>query len=418
MAMTRTTKMNKNNRKKKAIIFALCVACLSTSFAGCSKASKTDTKGTSKSISTSAKGSDDSDSSDLSQQVKDLQGQLDDLKTQLQNTFGEDLFNGDGDITDISGEVHEIYDDTAVVEAYKSGDDSKLTDDKDKYILKELKKAVSEIIKDGMSDYDKEKAVYDYVFSGTHFNDDSLSAIVDEDSDKYSHTPYGFFHDHSTICVGNATTIKLFLDVLGIDSKIIHSTEQGEHAWNVVQIDGKWYHVDVTFDGGDEAPDYSYFNVPDSVKDDGSYPWNKSDFPACTSTDKCLICEKAKKLSDIYALPGELKKLISEGEGSAYYYIEVPEGVDTSSVSEQLTDVMENLISNVANISTSSVIITEDGKKACFGVTYTDYSDYDISDDDENVLGIDYSKLADELKDQLGSNYVGNAGGLNGMVSY
>lgn len=174
----------------------------------------------------------------------------------------------------------------------------------------------------------------------------------------------------------------------------------------------------MTFDGGDETPDYAYFNVPDSVKDDGSYPWNKSDFPACTSTDKCLICEKAKKLSDIYALPGELKKLISEGEGSAYYYIEVPEGVDTSSVSEQLTDVMENLISNVANISTSSVIITEDGKKACFGVTYTDYSDYDISDDDENVLGIDYSKLADELKDQLGSNYVGNAGGLNGMVNF
>ena len=35
--------------------------------------------------------------------------------------------------------IHPIYDDTAVVEAYKSGDDSKLTDDKDKYILKELK---------------------------------------------------------------------------------------------------------------------------------------------------------------------------------------------------------------------------------------------------------------------------------------
>ena len=39
---------------------------------------------------------------------------------------------------------------------------------------------MGEIIKDGMSEYDKEKAVYDYVFSQTHFNDDSLVAISDE----------------------------------------------------------------------------------------------------------------------------------------------------------------------------------------------------------------------------------------------
>lgn len=71
---------------------------------------------------------------------------------------------------------------------------------------------------------------------------------------------------------------KAVFDVLGIDSKIIHSTENGEHAWNVVKIDGKWYHLDVTFDGGVDSPDYAYFNVPDTAKDDDSYPWNKEDF--------------------------------------------------------------------------------------------------------------------------------------------
>ena len=33
-----------------------------------------------------------------------------------------------------------------------------------------------------------------------------------------------------------------------------------------MKIDGKWYHLDVTFDGGNEAPDYAYFNVPDTAK--------------------------------------------------------------------------------------------------------------------------------------------------------
>ena len=239
---------------------------------GCAKdKSSSDTK-IAKSTSSQSESSD-------SEKIKELSDKLEKLEKTLSNILGEDIFDpADGD-GNVNGEIHPIYDDTAVVEAYKSGDDSKLTDDKDKYILKELKKAVDEIIKDGMSEYDKEKAVYDYVFSQTHFNDDSLVAISDDSEDDESYNPYGFFHDHSTICVGNATTIKLFFDVLGIDSKIIHSTENGEHAWNVVKIDGKWYHLDVTFDGGDEAPDYAYFNVPDTAKDDGSYPWNKEDFP-------------------------------------------------------------------------------------------------------------------------------------------
>ncbi|MFR9092128.1 hypothetical protein [Ruminococcus bicirculans (ex Wegman et al. 2014)] len=61
-------------------------------------------------------------------------------KTRFLTFWGEDIFDpADGD-GNVNGEIHPIYDDTAVVEAYKSGDDSKLTDDKDKYILKELKK--------------------------------------------------------------------------------------------------------------------------------------------------------------------------------------------------------------------------------------------------------------------------------------
>lgn len=43
-----------------------------------------------------------------------------------------------------------------------------------------------------MSEYDKEKAVYDYVFSQTHFNDDSLVAISDDSEDDESYNPYGF----------------------------------------------------------------------------------------------------------------------------------------------------------------------------------------------------------------------------------
>ena len=304
---------------KKILTLALCLTCLTAGMTGCAKdKSSSDTKIT-KSTSSQSESSD-------SEKIKELNDKLEKLENTLSNILGEDIFDpADGD-GNVNGEIHPIYDDTAVVEAYKSGDDSKLTDDKDKYILKELKKAVGEIIKDGMSEYDKEKSVYDYVFSQTHFNDDSLVAISDDSEDDESYNPYGFFHDHSTICVGNATTIKLFFDVLGIDSKIIHSTENGEHAWNVVKVDGKWYHLDVTFDGGNEAPDYAYFNVPDTAKDDGSYPWNKEDLPECNSTDDCYICKNAKKLDSVYDIPERIKEAMSGKGKTVYMSLDVPEG--------------------------------------------------------------------------------------------
>lgn len=84
-----------------------------------------------------------------------------------------------------------------------------------------------------------------------------------------------------------------------------------------MKIDGKWYHLDVTFDGGNEAPDYAYFNVPDTAKDDGSYPWNKEDFPECNSTDDCYICKNAKKLDSVYDIPERIKKAMSD-KGKLY----------------------------------------------------------------------------------------------------
>lgn len=211
-----------------------------------------------------------------------------------------------------NGEIHEIYDDTAVLEAYKSGDDSKLNE-QDKFVLDTAKKVIGEIITDDMSDYEKEKAVYDWLIGYTSYNASNLAPI--SAGDEYSHEPYGVLKYHTAICVGNSTTMKLFLDMTGIENKIIHSTENGEHAWNLVKLDGEWYHCDVTFDGGTGGiPAYTYFNVPDSVKDDGSYPWNHEVIPSADGTKYCLIANEAKELENVYDIPKYLKEQLDEGK--------------------------------------------------------------------------------------------------------
>jgi len=210
-----------------------------------------------------------------------------------------------------NGEIHEIYDDAKVVEAYKSGSAEGLGE-QDKYVLEQAKKVIDENITDEMTDYEKEKAIYDWLIAYTDYNSAGLAVI--SAGDEYSHLPYGVFKYHQAICVGNATTFKLFMDMLGIENELIHSTEEGEHAWNMVKLDGDWYHCDATFDGGTgENPGYAFFNVPDSVKDDGSYPWNHEVFPSADGVKYCYLANNAKELKDVYAVPKYVFEELEKG---------------------------------------------------------------------------------------------------------
>ena len=56
-----------------------------------------------------------------------------------------------------------------------------------------------------------------------------------------------------TICQGYALAMNLLCRKIGIPCYSITSDDL-KHMWNVVQIGGKWYHVDTTFD--DSAPEH------------------------------------------------------------------------------------------------------------------------------------------------------------------
>ena len=348
--------------------------------------------------------SSDKNTSSLESKIDKLSASIEKLSTEineLKDQVAEPEFDSD---------IHSVYDDTAVIEAYKSGDDSNLKDEKDIYILNELKKAIDQIITEDMSDYDKEKAVYDYIFENTRFNEDSLNAINNVEEDNSSN-PYGFFHDHQVICLGDATTFKLFMDALDIECNIIHSTENGEHAWDQVKIDGDWYHVDILFDYGITKPVYAFFNVPDSVKEMEDYPWehsSESDIK-CTSTKLCYICANAVKLDDIYELPEQIYDLLNGNENAAYFYIDVPDGADALSVQQQIKSIMDTMVTQYNDTIPLSAIADEDGSRVCFGIgkydTESEEQEPDYSDPKESGIDIDYEKLEMEFEQNLGTLY-------------
>ncbi len=73
----------------------------------------------------------------------------------------------------------------------------------------------------------------------------------DERDDSGAYRVDGALLNHQCVCAGYAHAFKLLCDRCGIDCIYVsgHSGENhSNHGWNIVKVDSKWYHVDVTFD--------------------------------------------------------------------------------------------------------------------------------------------------------------------------
>ena len=119
----------------------------------------------------------------------------------------------------------------------------------------------------------------------------------------YSHEIIGPLGQGVGVCEGIAKTVKILCDHLGIWCMIAISEAAPElgikyrHAWNIVQLNGHFYHLDATFDnslGADGVIRYDYFNLDDARIFRDHRPVL---YPAPACTDSGGFYYKASKLS-------------------------------------------------------------------------------------------------------------------------
>lgn len=130
----------------------------------------------------------------------------------------------------------------------------------------ETEKAADEIltaITDDMSDYEKLKYFHDYLIK-------TCESVIGA---PYADTIYGTLICKKALCEGYAKTFSYLCNRVGIENTIVVGKTTVDHMWNMVKLEGNWYHVDVTWDKPDAVilesyPDlvlYQYFMVTDSV---------------------------------------------------------------------------------------------------------------------------------------------------------
>ena len=174
-----------------------------------------------------------------------------------------------------------------MADAWKSGNADDLSSD-EKKALKKAESIAASIRKEYASDLDRERAIHDYL----------CKILVYEDAEKTdfvaSQTMANYaLNTGKANCQGYSEAFYLIGTMAGLNVRIQNGSNRiGEHTWNAVKLDGKWYMLDVTANdtNGDilasEAPGYIYFNMGRDLCKSSGYTWEdtweEADYSAVT----------------------------------------------------------------------------------------------------------------------------------------
>ncbi|WP_315794531.1 transglutaminase domain-containing protein [Paenibacillus sp. BIC5C1] len=185
-------------------------------------------------------------------------------------------------------------------------------------IIAKANEVVASIIKDGMKDDEKRKAIYDYLNDNAKYDDAALENAEQNNFKNVdaqfndSFTTYGILVKGVGVCASYASVYKLLSDLSGLESIVVTGASSGvPHAWNKVKIGNEWFHVDATNNLTNSGIPYFLYNANDE-----------------TAASQKTIADKD------YWLDAELALFNGESDANDYY---VQNDLEVASISEYKT---------------------------------------------------------------------------------
>jgi hypothetical protein len=244
-------------------------------------------------------------------------------------------------------------------------------------VKKRVTQTLSQILTPDMNDYQKEKTIHDWIV--TH---------IAYDKRLVSHSAYDGLMNGHTVCQGYALLTYEMMKQAGIPVKIVEGTSRGiAHTWNLVQIGGKWYHLDTTWD--DPVPDvagrtvYNYYNLTDSElrtdhrwKPSASYPTAVTPYDQILTSLAVTDASKANFYNKFY-------------EQLGYAYLtDAYTATDLQTLTSKIHAAVDNRQRELVIRYTKGVTVISDMKKAfaaqeglsSFSYSYEDYTRTTIND--------------------------------------
>ncbi|WP_334076180.1 MULTISPECIES: transglutaminase domain-containing protein [Paenibacillus] len=160
-----------------------------------------------------------------------------------------------------------------------------------RYVDNQASEILNRIITPGMNGHQRVKAIHDYVV---------LNLEYDKDLKKY--TAYEALKTGEAVCQGYSLLTYKLLKGAGIENRIVEGVAGGQlHAWNLVKLENRWYHLDTTWNDPLSAPKdrirYDYYLRTDAeLRKD--HHWTASRYPAAPTPYRHALRELADRGGD------------------------------------------------------------------------------------------------------------------------
>ncbi|MDE5860894.1 MAG: leucine-rich repeat protein, partial [Ruminococcus sp.] len=173
------------------------------------------------------------------------------------------------------------------------------------YVKAQAEKITDEITNENMSDVQKIKAIHDWICENTVYDDNTIM-------DRKNHNDASIFMNDSTVCEGYTRIANIMYNTAGIESYYVESKN---HAWNIVRAGNNYFHVDTTWDDGDNVS-YNWFMKSDEelIESGGSHEkwwadipsslhsFQKDKLPECTYSMGDINQDKSVSIADMVML--------------------------------------------------------------------------------------------------------------------
>ncbi|SMC72067.1 transglutaminase domain-containing protein [Papillibacter cinnamivorans] len=134
-----------------------------------------------------------------------------------------------------------------------------------------------------MTDEKKVGDLYDILIAATEYDTGTEKASAQPGFVKNNaYNAYGALVEGKALSEGYALAFRLLCSAAGIDCQVVQGTVKGaEHFWNIVELDGRYYHVDTAM-GDLQGSEWFLMRSDDEMEN--SYKWDREQYPACVSS--------------------------------------------------------------------------------------------------------------------------------------
>lgn len=169
----------------------------------------------------------------------------------------------------------------------------KMAEQCDLQMKKALEDAVWEIDKNARNDKEILMGISEFLQRNVKYDMDELnSSSRGKSKSPMSHNAYGALVNHLAVCDGFSSAYALIAQYFGMKCMLVegkssyNSSSKIEHAWNVIEYEKEYFHIDSTWDTNAyetlKAYSYNYFGLDDDeIAVD--HEWDISTTPKCNS---------------------------------------------------------------------------------------------------------------------------------------